>query len=682
MKRMLKSVKVIAGILLWAVASPIHAQEQSDLEKIAASQGGASPLVYTTVGREIPQINPETFNHENECTPRGGLPNFYAKAKKGATVTVAFIGGSITQGEYCYRLQITKYMEQAFPEVRFKWINAGVSGTGTDLGAFRIQEQVLQYKPDLVFIEFAVNGAYPDGMEGMIRKIMQTDPHMDACLIYTIYNGQTSPYQKGSMPQNIKRLEDIAAYYQLPSIHLGMEPAQLEKEGKLLWKGTQADAAGKILFSGDGVHPIAAGGNLYAAAIARGLKKIREQALASPSSHLLPKPLIGSDWEVAGMYLPSQIAVFDKSWKEIATADHPSLKKFAGWFDTVMSSSKEGASFSFGFEGDMFGLFDIGGPEMGQVEVLVDGKLVRLRTISTQGFHLYEANDFVGPYTLNRFNNYCNNRYRGQYDVVKLEKGKHQITVRISSQKADKMKILGKGDLNDIKDHPEKYDQSVLYLGRILLRGKPLKSNPIKGVPKLAQQLKWDQKMQRYARLDSVNRPPKDLILFVGSSTIENWKTVETDFPGKTVINRGVSGTKTIDLINYKDRLITPYQPRQIFIYEGDNDIGYKWEPEEILAQCKKLFAFIRKEKPAAEIVFISIKPSVRRMKDKERIEQTNLLIKEFAEQQKNTAYADVYHAMFSAKGELPTEYFREDGLHLTPMGYEVWKKVISKFIK
>lgn len=672
---------IIAGIVLITVLPSAYGQSRVDLDKIAASQGEASPLVYTTSDKEIPLIHPGDFYNEKECTVRKGLPNFYSKIKKGQEVTVAFIGGSITQGEYCYRLQTTQYMENTYSGVRFKWINAGVSGTGTDLGAFRIREQVLQYNPDLIFIEFAVNGGYPDGMEGMIRKIRKENPSTDICLIYTIYTGQIVAYQKGDVPQVIKKLEDIAAHYQIPSIHLGMEAAKLEKEGKLLWKGSKETAAGKILFSNDGVHPIADGGNLYAAAIARGLKKIQKENTPF-QVRPLPDPLIGAEWKEAEMYIPSQIVSFDRSWKEINTSDNPSLKKFSGWFDTLMTSAKEGASFSFGFEGDMFGLFDIGGPEVGQVEILIDGKLVQLKEIATKGFHLYEANDRIGSYTLNRFNSWCNNRYRGQYDVIKLEKGIHQVTVRISSEKADKKKILGNGKQDDIMEYPEKYNQSVVYLGRILLRGKPIQCNPIKGVPKLVQQLKWDQKMRRYEKADSINPPAKNVILFVGSSTIENWKSLEKDFPQKTVLNRGVSGTKTIDLINYKDRLITPYRPKQIFVYEGDNDIGYKWSPEEILDQIKKLFSILRKEKPDAEIIFISIKPSVRRMKDKDRIEKTNALIKEFAEQQSNTSYADVYNAMLTANGDLFPEHYREDGLHLTAEGYAVWKKVISQFIK
>src|SRR5690606_23386718 len=169
--------------------------------------------------------------------------------------TVAFIGGSITQGNYCYRLQTAKYLQTVYSETPFKWINAGVSGTGTDLAAFRLKEQVLDYQPDLIFIEFAVNKAYAEGMEGMIRQIITHNPNTAICIIYTILHGQTQYYQRGNIPENIQRLEKLADYYELPSIHLGMEAAALEKEGALIWKA-EKQVEGKILFSKDGIHPL------------------------------------------------------------------------------------------------------------------------------------------------------------------------------------------------------------------------------------------------------------------------------------------------------------------------------------------------------------------------------------------------------------------------------------------
>jgi len=198
----------------------------------------------------------------------------------------------------------------------------------------------------------------------------------------------------------------------------------------------------------------------------------------------------------------------------------------------------------------------------------------------------------------------------------------------------------------------------------------------------LTQQQKWEQKIQRYERLDEQNPPPNNLILFVGSSTIENWKTLKDDFAGQAVLNRGVSGTKTVDLYTYRDRLIAPYDAKQIFIYEGDNDIGLRWSTDSIVEQFAALFREIRKMKPHAEIIYISIKPSPRRLKDKMQIEEVNAKIEQFMEQQSHTGYADVYTRMLDANGDLIPAYYREDGLHLTAEGYHIWKDVISKFIK
>jgi len=198
----------------------------------------------------------------------------------------------------------------------------------------------------------------------------------------------------------------------------------------------------------------------------------------------------------------------------------------------------------------------------------------------------------------------------------------------------------------------------------------------------LTQQQKWEEKIQRYERLDKQNPPPDNVILFVGSSTIENWKTLKDDFVGQAVLNRGVSGTKTIDLYTYRDRLITPYNAKQIFIYEGDNDIGLHWSTDRIVEQFAALFSEIRKTKPHAEIIYISIKPSPRRLKDKIQIEEVNARIKQFLKQQSGTAYADVYSKMLDVHGDLVPAYYREDGLHLTAEGYTIWKDVISEFIK
>lgn len=472
--------KIRAGLPVLVIAVgliPLMAAGQSvtDRDKIAASQAGASPVYFDFLSSEVPLVQPGDFYNITECKVRSGIPNFLEKVNSGKDVIVAFIGGSITQAHFGYRLQTANYLMHRYPKARFKWINAGVSGTGTELGAFRIQEQVLQHRPDLIFVEFAVNGAYPDGMEGMIRQAIRQDPSVDICLLYTILTGQTSFYQKNELPENIKGLEHVADYYQLPSVQLGMEAAALEASGKLVWKTGPVQYRGKIMFAEDGIHPTTAGGNLYAAAIARSLAKLETQH--EVKKHPLPEPLITASWDQATMLEPAKVAHFSNGWQSVVTNQNANLKKFEGWFANVFTASAPGASFSFRFSGDMVGVFDIGGPEVGQLEWIIDGRPVRLKKDKQGSFIYYQAQvtGSTDATPLNRFNAYCNNRYRGQFDVIKIPGGTHDVEVRVSGQKSDKAQILPVDKRDDINNHPQKYDRSVIYLGRILIRGTLLK---------------------------------------------------------------------------------------------------------------------------------------------------------------------------------------------------------------
>jgi lysophospholipase L1-like esterase len=460
------------GLLLIASTAFTQSKSAEDAEReklIAASQSGASPLFFDPAAKDVPVIQLSTFKDPREFNIRKGLPNFFAKAKAGKPVTVAYIGGSITQGVYGYRTRSARYIQSMFPNTPMKAINAGVSGTGTDLGACRLQEQVLQYHPDVIFIEFAVNGAYRDGMEGMIRQIWQYDPNIDICLIYTIHSGQTKLYAAGEIPENIQGLETIAAHYNIPSIHMGIEAAMLEKEDKLVWKADTA-TPGKILFSKDGTHPEEPGGNLYAAAIGRAFNMMKENTKAV--KHALPAAMIPGNWSDATMYNPS-VAQFSKEWKKIAPAQDARLKQFAGWFSEVMTAEQPGASFTFRFKGNMFGIFDIGGPESGQIEITVDGKSVRVKDRGIKGSHQFETSD-LRTNVINRFFTFCNNRYRGQYEFINVPQGEHEVTITLSAQKSDKAAILGPKQLTDITANSAKYDRTVLYIGKILVRGEVL----------------------------------------------------------------------------------------------------------------------------------------------------------------------------------------------------------------
>ena len=440
------------------------AQDSKNAVIIAASQAEASAIFFNMNDVAVPLILPSDFKDANEYHRRNGLPNFFAKAKAGKKLKIAYIGGSITRSNNMYRLQSAKFIQNLFPKVRMEGINAGISGTDADLGACRFSEQVLKYQPDLLFIEFAVNGGFAQGVEGIIRQAKNYNPKMDICLIYTVTSEQLILYKNGGIPLGIKKLDSIANHYEITSIHMAKEAAFLASTGKLIEKGNPKAETDKIVFSTDGVHPTTAGGDLYAAAIGRTLKNLVN--FKGRVSSEIPPPLFLDNWEDAHMLEPLSAAKFSEGWQKVDPKTI-GFSQYASWFPYIMKAEKAGENFSFTFKGSMFGIFDIGGPEVGQLEMLVDGKTVKLLKQGTNRCKIVDGNGDK----LNRFNAFCNNRYRGQFINIELPAGKHTVSFKISDEIPDKKKILGKNQLEDITANPEKYNSSAIYIGQILIRG-------------------------------------------------------------------------------------------------------------------------------------------------------------------------------------------------------------------
>jgi hypothetical protein len=177
-----------------------------------------------------------------ECTARAGLPNFYAKLEAGQAVRIAYLGGSITAQEG-WRPKTLAYFQKSFPKAKLSQINAAIGGTGSDLGVFRLKRDVLDHKPDLVFVEFAVNdgGAPPQQiyncMEGIVRQTWKTLPDCDICFVYTLVANMVPTIQQDKFPRAASAMEKVASHYGIPSIHMGLEVARLAKQGKLIVQG-------------------------------------------------------------------------------------------------------------------------------------------------------------------------------------------------------------------------------------------------------------------------------------------------------------------------------------------------------------------------------------------------------------------------------------------------------------
>ena len=198
------------------------------------------------------------------------------------------------------------------------------------------------------------------------------------------------------------------------------------------------------------------------------------------------------------------------------------------------------------------------------------------------------------------------------------------------------------------------------------------------------QQPPFYDEIRHFKKLDSAHFPPKNAILFVGSSSIRKWEDVQDYFPGETVINRGFGGSELTDAIRYANDIIIPYHPRQIVIYSGENDLAYSDSvtAEIVLLRFEKLFNIIRTALPHVPIVYISIKPSPSRKILMARMEKANKLISNFLSAKKKTVFVDVYHKMLDKNGNPIPDIFLDDNLHMNAKGYHIWQKAIKPYLQ
>ena len=198
-----------------------------------------------------------------------------------------------------------------------------------------------------------------------------------------------------------------------------------------------------------------------------------------------------------------------------------------------------------------------------------------------------------------------------------------------------------------------------------------------------AQQPPFYNDIQAFKKKDSASFPAKQAILFVGSSSFTKWTDVQDYFPGYPILNRGFGGSSLPDLIRYAEDVIFPYQPKQIVIYCGDNDLAASdtVTVQMVVDRFETLFGMIRKRLGKVPVLYVSIKPSPSRSRLMPKMLETNVRIKQFLSKQRKTAFADVYHKMLNADGTPIKDLFVEDNLHMNKSGYAIWKEVIGPLL-
>ncbi len=193
---------------------------------------------------------------------------------------------------------------------------------------------------------------------------------------------------------------------------------------------------------------------------------------------------------------------------------------------------------------------------------------------------------------------------------------------------------------------------------------------------------RFEESILRFEATDSEQPPPKDAIVCIGSSSIRGWHpTIEKDLAPLTVIPRGFGGSNMNDALHYADRIVLPYKPRAIVLYEGDNDIAQGIKPKTIADTFRLFLEKIHEKLPDCRIYFLSIKPSIKRWHLWPKMKAANRLIAAACSKDGRLNYVDVASGMLNNEGNPRKEIFQEDDLHMTQAGYTLWQNALKPIL-
>lgn len=188
--------------------------------------------------------------------------------------------------------------------------------------------------------------------------------------------------------------------------------------------------------------------------------------------------------------------------------------------------------------------------------------------------------------------------------------------------------------------------------------------------------------IERFEAADRAHFPAPGTIVFVGSSSIARWETLDKDFAGIPVLNRGIGGYTLHENVQSFDRIVLPYKPPVIVLYSGENDLTEGRTPNDVLQDFQAFVSLVHAKLPSTRLVYVSIKPSIARWALTDSIRAANRRIRAYVAQDKLLQYVDVFTPMLDGSGNLRPALYVADGLHMTPLGYSLWRRLIQPTLR
>ncbi len=188
---------------------------------------------------------------------------------------------------------------------------------------------------------------------------------------------------------------------------------------------------------------------------------------------------------------------------------------------------------------------------------------------------------------------------------------------------------------------------------------------------------RFEDSIKGFEAQDMTNPLAEGAIVAIGSSSMRLWATIHRDLAPLNIIHRGFGGSTMNDALHFAGRIILPYRPRAVLLYEGENDVEIGIPPDTIAETFYALVAKIHQALPDTRIYVIAIKPSVNRWRIRSIIKKANELLREACEADPRLSFIDIVTPMLNENHGPRSELFAEDQVHMNEKGYSVWKDTI-----
>lgn len=241
------------------------------------------------------------FDYSKFYTVRTPLYNTLNCLKIGKKLNVVYFGGSVTAGtglayedlnKLSWRAKTGAWIAEHFPSAEVTNINRAVGESGTYLGTFRVERDVIAHKPDLLFIEYSINDCYFGSsyeesamrFETIVREVRRQLPFCDIVTVLVTDKRRSADARELRLHAQAQAHDDIAAAYGIPSIKVGMSLVQ--------HLGDSLEEKWSEYFT-DIVHLTAKGYGEYFACIEKFLEHelLSDAPVKEKSAHVLP-PLV------------------------------------------------------------------------------------------------------------------------------------------------------------------------------------------------------------------------------------------------------------------------------------------------------------------------------------------------------------------------------------------------------